>query len=367
MRDMPRPRPPHLQKRVTRHGKVVWYVRIGRGPLIRIPGEYGTDEFKAAYQAALNGDKPTKAKAGHAKDSIGWLVSLYMASAAWTKDMSKGTRDRRLPQLKQIIKTSGAYPVSSIDRQAVIAARDKRTAASQARTFVMTMRSMFAWAMENNLVAVNPMDGIKIKEKKTKGHIPWSEADLSKYERRWPVGTRERVMLDVYCYTGLRRGDAARVGKQHVKNGAICMVTEKSPTEVAIPILQPLAKTLAAGPVGDLAFNVNRFGKPFTSRGLGKAFHAACKSAGLAGRSAHGLRKAAATRAAENGATEKELDAIFGWRDGQTSRIYTKNADRAKMAKQAMGKLSRNENETSMLPPSDKVVAAELKPQQKQR
>ena len=196
MRDMPRPRPPHLQKRVTRHGKVVWYVRIGRGPLIRIPGEYGTDEFKAAYQAALNGDKPTKAKAGHAKDSIGWLVSLYMASAAWTKDMSKGTRDRRLPQLKQIIKTSGAYPVSSIDRQAVIAARDKRTAASQARTFVMTMRSMFAWAMENNLVAVNPMDGIKIKEKKTKGHIPWSEADLSKYERRWPVGTRERVMLD---------------------------------------------------------------------------------------------------------------------------------------------------------------------------
>ena len=145
------------------------------------------------------------------------------------------------------------------------------------------------------------------------------------------------------------------------------MVTEKSPTEVAIPILQPLAKTLAAGPVGDLAFNVNRFGKPFTSRGLGKAFHAACKSAGLAGRSAHGLRKAAATRAAENGATEKELDAIFGWRDGQTSRIYTKNADRAKMAKQAMGKLSRNENETSMLPPSDKVVAAELKPQQKQR
>ena len=152
-------------------------------------------------------------------------------------------------------------------------------------------------------VAVNPMDGIKIKEKKTKGHIPWSEADLSKYERRWPVGTRERVMLDVYCYTGLRRGDAARVGKQHVKNGDICMVTEKSPTEVAIPILQPLAKTLAAGPVGYLAFNVNRFVKPFTSRVLGKAFHAACKSAVLAGRSAHGLRKAAATRAAENGAT----------------------------------------------------------------
>src|SRR5262249_5835560 len=32
MEDMPRPRPPHLHRQVTRHGKAVWYVRIGKGP-----------------------------------------------------------------------------------------------------------------------------------------------------------------------------------------------------------------------------------------------------------------------------------------------------------------------------------------------
>ena len=33
---MPRPRPPHLQREITRHGKAVWYVRVGHGPRVRI-------------------------------------------------------------------------------------------------------------------------------------------------------------------------------------------------------------------------------------------------------------------------------------------------------------------------------------------
>jgi hypothetical protein len=49
---MPRPRPPHLQREVTRHGKAIWYVRVGKGPRVRIHGEFGTPEFDAEYQGA---------------------------------------------------------------------------------------------------------------------------------------------------------------------------------------------------------------------------------------------------------------------------------------------------------------------------
>ena len=49
---MPRPRPPHLHRQVTRHGKTVWYVRIGKGPRIRIRSAFGTSEFDAEYRAA---------------------------------------------------------------------------------------------------------------------------------------------------------------------------------------------------------------------------------------------------------------------------------------------------------------------------
>jgi integrase len=352
MAAMPRPRPPHLQLRKTRHGKNAWYVRVARGPLIRIRPDYGTPEFDAAYQAALNGEQPPATAPGPAKDSIGWLVNLYLASGAW-KDLAKGTRERRLPQLNQVIKTSGSYPKTSITKKALLDARDKREAPSQKRTFIMAMRSMFEWAVESKNADSNPTEGIKIKEKKTKGHIPWSEEDLVKYERRWSLGTKERVMLDVYAYTGLRRGDAARVGPSHVRKGVISIVTEKSPTPVTIPILKPLAASLKVGPIGGTSFNAGRYGLPYTARGLGKAFLKACRAAGLVNRTAHGLRKAAATRAAENGATDKELDAIFGWKDGQMSRIYTKNADRVLMAGRAMGKVNRK----PMLPPKKKVVA----------
>ena len=35
---MPRPRPPHLHQETNRHGKIVWYVRIGKGPRISHKG-----------------------------------------------------------------------------------------------------------------------------------------------------------------------------------------------------------------------------------------------------------------------------------------------------------------------------------------
>jgi hypothetical protein len=48
--DMPRPRPPHLHRQVSRHGKTVWYVRTGKGPRTRIRSAFGTPEFDAEYQ-----------------------------------------------------------------------------------------------------------------------------------------------------------------------------------------------------------------------------------------------------------------------------------------------------------------------------
>ena len=47
MEPMPRPRPPHLQRQVTRHGKAVWYVRMGKGRRTRIRATFGTPDFDA--------------------------------------------------------------------------------------------------------------------------------------------------------------------------------------------------------------------------------------------------------------------------------------------------------------------------------
>jgi integrase len=62
---------------------------------------------------------------------------------------------------------------------------------------------------------------------------------------------------------------------------------------------------------------------------------------GVLNKSAHGLRKAAATRAADNRATTRELMAIFGWIDIKEAEIYTRAADRKRLARQAMTKLEK--------------------------
>jgi integrase len=107
---------------------------------------------------------------------------------------------------------------------------------------------------------------------------------------------------------------------------------------VTLPILPVLATTLAAGPCGDLAFIANVNGQPFTKESFGNAFADACRQAGVT-KSAHGIRKLAATRAANAGATEPQLKAIFGWTNSRMPSLYTQAADRRRLAKEAMHKL----------------------------
>jgi integrase len=144
----------------------------------------------------------------------------------------------------------------------------------------------------------------------------------------------------VLLYTGLRRGDAVRLGRQHVKDGIATILTEKSgfTVEVSIPILPVLATTLKIGLCGDLAFIVGESGRPLSKESFGNEFRKACRAAGVPG-SAHGLRKVAATRAANNGATVAELEAIFGWSGGRMASLYTRAADRRRLARSAMHKL----------------------------
>lgn len=73
---------------------------------------------------------------------------------------------------------------------------------------------------------------------------------------------------------------------------------------------------------------------------FGNWFRETCKAAGVPG-SAHGLRKAGATRAAENGATTAHLKAMYGWTDDNMPSLYTRIADRARLAASGMSLLEK--------------------------
>src|SRR3990167_2358322 len=124
MGEMPRPRPPHLHREVSRHGRAVWYVRIGKGPRIRIRPEYGSPEFDQAYRAALQGETPP-AKVGSKVNTLAWLSERYRESAPWAA-LSTATRRQRENVLIHILSTGGREAISRVDRAAIMAGIDRR-------------------------------------------------------------------------------------------------------------------------------------------------------------------------------------------------------------------------------------------------
>jgi integrase len=318
---------------------------------VRIRGEYGSPDFMAAYHAAFTGAPlPTKKNEVRAH-SVKWLIDLYHQSAQW-KVLSYATRKQRDQVYAQVITNVGPEHISCLTRAAIIAGRDRRASKPSAPvTFMKAIRSLCAWAVEAGHLPFDPCAGISHlrQKKKGSGFKVWQEDWVAQYEVRWPLGTKEQIWLAVLMYSGLRRGDAVRYGRQHVSGGkgaigvrggigTIKLQKAEETVEVHLPILNELADVLERGPIGDMTFIVGSSGLPLTKESFGNYFRDACVAAGVPGR-AHGLRKLAATRAANNGATDKELQALFGWTDYKMPQLYTRGADRRKLSMGAVEKM----------------------------
>jgi integrase len=199
-------------------------------------------------------------------------------------------------------------------------------------------------ALENDYVKTNPAENIKAPKPASEGFPVWTEDEIAQFE-----SPRERLIFDLFLHPGLRRGDVARIGRQHVRDGVLRITTAKNRVPVAIPIVPELQRSLDAAPLGDVVFVVGSDGKPMTKEGMANGFRDACKVAGIA-KSGHGLRKAAATRVANEGASVSQLQALFGWTDQKMPSHYTRTADREKLAKSAV-ELLKKKTRTSIPSP----------------
>lgn len=175
------------------------------------------------------------------------------------------------------------------------------------------------------------------------GFVAWSEEDIAKYLKRWPAGSRERLALVLLLYTGQRRGDVIRMGRQHVSGGAIRVTQAKTGAQLTIPMHSELKAVLETLPRDSLTFLTTQHGEPFKdSASFGNQFREWCDKTGLPKRSAHGLRKSAAVRLVEAGCTTKEVQAITGHASLREVERYTKAAEQEKLARSAIARLTES-------------------------
>jgi hypothetical protein len=378
---MPKPKYWRVERNVNRHGRLRWFFRPDRKKLrIRLPDTYGSPEFEAAWRAAVAG-QPLPAPQSlrrqgrrSSRGKLGWLITLHLESQEF-KVLRPSTQGQRRAILEKLGAEKGDIDIEDITRNVIQASvKDREATPHSANVWLGVVSGMFEWATKEHLtdpgtgrsvpiLEANPAIGVKrfkpprsADPDEESGHPEFSDEDLAKFKAAYPLGTLERRVYSVLLYTGLRVGDAARLGKQHVqRDGTIKLRTEKTGREVEIDIVPPLRRALDAGPHGTpevLNFLTTKRGKAWDKNYLGWWFGDRCRALGL-DRSAHGLRKASARLYAEAGKNEQQLMALFGWRGPAMAHYYVQKADRKRLALDAQRGMDWDEIENRLAPTLD--------------
>jgi integrase len=339
---------PGLKIEQAASGLPRYRVRVEGNPAARITIPVGPESpyFREYYHAARQGRKLSEHPRRVIPGSIAWLVEAYIdAMPRLPKQLDPGTIKQRSVFLQWLRAEAGEY-AASMPKSALIQLMDKKAATPGAAVnFLKSVRAMYAWAIDRDLVKTNPTTGIK-RTPDGGGAIPWTLADLAQYREYHAAGTVPHRALTLFMFTACRIGDAFRLGpgNEIERDGGLWLdwqPAKKGSSRVTIPMMPPLV-TATRGLKGP-AYLVNEWGVPFaSSAAFGNAFRDWVVDAGMvdaegkAARSSHGIRKAAGELLALHGATQYHIMAVHGHSNASTSEIYTRGAERAKLAGQAM-------------------------------
>jgi integrase len=326
-----------------RHGKQRHYYRR-QGLRFALPGRPGEPEFMRAYEeaAARYVDTRPAHSAVAAAGTVDALCLSYYRSPEFTelRDATKRTYRGIIDRWRQ---KHGAKRVKLLERRHIkehIANAVETSGPHAANNLRMILQILCRFAVDNEWRRDDPTIGVRPVRTKSEGFAAWSEEDIAAFEKRWTKGTRQRLALALLLYTGQRRGDVVRMGHQHLTGDAIRVVQGKTGASLLIPMHRELRLAIADTPRNNLTFLATAFGKGFTAAGFGNWFREACDAAGLKERSAHGLRKAAARRLAEAGASTLQIGAITGHKTLKEISRYTAAADQERLARDAVDKLA---------------------------
>jgi site-specific recombinase XerD len=342
MSEMAVVRIPYVNTYRDRHGTVRHYFRKRGHKPVALPGIPGSVEFMAAYQEALGGLAPKGPRQG--PGSVGALIFDYLRSPAFTNLKPASQRAYRVV-LGRFGATHGHRMVHDMPR-AKVAAYVHEIGANRPGMANLTrkvLRRLLGHAVRAGYRADNPVTEIEAYRGGTR-HT-WTEQELAAYERRWPLGTRERLVYALLLYTGQRGGDVVKMRRSDISGGAIAIVQQKTGTPLSIPIHPGLATAMRAGPTNGLNLIGASNGQPFGRAALTELVKRAAKDASLPRHCLpHGLRKAQMRRLAEHGATAKEIASISGHKTLREVERYTAAADQKLLSLRAIARLKGEPN-----------------------
>jgi integrase len=340
-------RPPkYVQHFLDRHGKARFYFRRAGFKTVALPGLPWSPQFMAAYEEALAGQLAAIGSGRVKPGTIRALAVSYYHSVGFrsmkptTQAVYRNIIDRFCREKDRENHEYGDKRAAMMQREHIIKLMATRAEkAESANGLRKVLRAVMRHAVEIGLRADDPTRDVKAIRVKSDGYHSWTEDEIAQFEKRHPIGSRARLSLALLIYTGQRRSDVVRMGRQHIRDGFLHIRQLKTGTELSIPVHADLEAIIAESVAGQMTFLTTEFGKPFTAAGFGNWFREQCDMANLRHCSAHGVRKAAARRLAEAGCTEHEIASITGHASLREITRYTKAADQKRLAAAAMEKV----------------------------
>lgn len=336
---------PGASKYKDRHGKLRWRYR-SKGSVFQLGTDYGSPEFLRRYNAAVKGERLTSgevpmcvSQAPHGSLSHvieGWYLSPDFVNLGPT------TKKQYRYEAERLRNAHGTKRVTGLTRQIIkrlMAEKSDRPGA--ANNLLRMFRLILGYAVEMELLEINPAMGVKKYSTKGDGFYTWTEEDIQKFYAYHEPDSTAALAMTLMLYTGASRADVVKLGPGNVQAGRFQYSRQKMETRdgvlVDIPLNPALVDKLSAV-MDRTTFLQTAYGSERTANGFGTTMRKWCDAAGLPECASHGLRKACARRLADAGASPHEIMAVTGHKTIAEVQRYTDKADRRKLADRAFKK-----------------------------
>lgn len=323
--------------------------------------ELGTEAFREEYHAFMNPGtaKETPAVQRATPGTIGELRARYLDPIT-RLGPTKVTQDK----VRAVIERFCDGKTDRMVKDVRFDHLDKLIAKTREKAIVETPRGpraiggidaakklrkelirFFAFAVKlgmrpDNPAAITEEVRVAAGERST-GYHTWTEEEIAQYREKHPLGTKQRLALELLLWSGQRSNDTRLFGRRNIKNGLIAVKAGKTGKTGFIPVSPQLDAAINAMPANaSMFYLLTHKGLPYSQKGFGNFVKEACIDAGLPHCSAHGLRKAIMRRMADLNISNQGMKSVSFHSGDDEVALYTRDANQKRLADDAISALS---------------------------
>jgi hypothetical protein len=174
-------------------------------------------DFMRDYYALLAQLKDQSINIGAGRTAYGSVNALcvaYYKSPDFLK-LAGNTKRQRRNVLENFRAEHGNKPIKLLTRQHIkniLAAKCDTPAA--ANFLLSTLRIILAFAVDQEMLAVNPATALKKYKGEGDGFHTWTEDEITQFETMYPLATKAGLALQLGLYTAQRKSDVIKMGWQ---------------------------------------------------------------------------------------------------------------------------------------------------------